>query len=218
MFLLNIFRGNNKVSEIVSWSGSSQWVGRLRRCFDFENEEFVECLGDREVKDADWPFVIAAQLSYHSFISAHGSLIHDWLRLSITIAIASCSETFFKIELLNALVNWKHRKERTMIELRNSLLGVINHVLREVISSEFLIDLGLKLDHFSDYNCSLLRTHLLNLFTFDLILGHICDLQHHARILQIWTYGVHFSHDLIDSSARQKLFLHQVKNSQRYSK
>ena len=60
-----------------------------------------------------------------------------------------------------------------MVELRNSGLGAFNHVLGKVIPSEFLIDLGLKFNHFSDYFCSLLHTHLLNLFTFYFILRHV---------------------------------------------
>ena len=80
------------------------------------------------------------------------------------------------------------------------------------MSRKFFIDLSLVLQHFSDYDGSLLPSHLLYLPTPNLILRHIGHLEHHAGVLKIRTDSVHLLDYLIDAMALQKFFLHQMKD------
>ena len=77
-------------------------------------------------------------------------------------------------------------------------LSIICH---EIILRKPFVDFCLQLIHFGYDYLALFSSHFFNLGTLYLILRHVGDLEHNARILQVRANGVHFLIDLHDTVA-----------------
>ena len=133
--------------------------------------------------------MIASKLFDHSFITTHKSFCMICGSTTVSLCcrgllVIAFYVNIFKIELLDALVDWKERQECPMVKMWNLGLRVA-HVCSEIVRSKLFIDFSLEFLHLSDNDSPLLIAHLFNLRTPYLVLRHIGDLEHHARVLQI---------------------------------
>ena len=169
-------------------------------------------LRDREVEDTDGPLMIAPKLVDHSFVATRKSY-----RLIRGRAVPCCRrglcasfcEAILKIELLYALIDRELGQEGSVVKMRNSGLRIV-HICSKVIRSKLFVDFGLKSLHLFDNYSMLLSAHLFDLRALYLVLGHVCYLEHHARILQVRANGIHLLHYLVNALALQQFFLHQM--------
>ena len=72
--------------------------------------------------------------------------------------------------------------------------------------------------HIGDYFQALFYSHLFDRLALYLVLGHVGDLEHDARVLNVRADRVHFLYNLVDAIALEQLFLHNMENGQRYAK
>ena len=162
-------------------------------------------LRDREIENTGGPLMITPKLIDHSLVATRKSF-----RLIRGCAVPCCRrglcasfrEAILKIELLYALIDTELGQEGSMVEMWNSGLWIV-HICSKVIRSKPFVDFGLEFLHLLDNDSMLLSAHLFDLRALYLVLGHVCNLEHHAWILQVRANGIHLLHYLVNALALQ---------------
>ena len=94
----------------------------------------------------------------------------------------------------------------------------LSTICHKIVLHKPFVDFSLQTVHFGDDYLALFSSHLFDLLTLYLVLGHVGDLEHHAWVLKVRAYGVHFLIDLHYAVALEQFFLHQMENGQRDAK